>query len=222
MGWCMKYAAVSLTPGGCLADSWRFGETDVRGVLATIQVPTLVLHGMDRLDAIKDGEYLAAHIRTARCTPLAGVDLFPWGGDLDRVAREVERFLAAVRTEEADLDRVLSTVLFTDIVQSTKKMTELGDASWRQLVERHHATIRALLARYRGREIDTAGDGFFASFDGPARAVRCAQAAVDAMRSLGIEIRAGLHTGEVQAISIPCQSSQRHGAFLQRSRRRRN
>jgi class 3 adenylate cyclase len=98
------------------------------------------------------------------------------------------------------LDRVLATVLFTDIVGSTEKVAELGDAGWRDLVERHHATVRALLARYRGREIDTAGDGFFASFDGPARAVRCAEAAVEAVRPLGIEIRAGLHTGEVEAI----------------------
>ena len=111
-----------------------------------------------------------------------------------------ERFLASVRAEEADLDRVLATVLFTDIVGSTEKVAELGDAGWRDLVQRHHATLRALLARYRGREVDTAGDGFFASFDGPARAVRCAEAAVVAVKPLGIEIRAGVHTGEVETI----------------------
>jgi class 3 adenylate cyclase len=105
-----------------------------------------------------------------------------------------------VRSEEADLDRILATVLFTDIVRSTQKVAELGDAGWRELVERHHATLRSLLARYRGREVDTAGDGFFASFDGPARAVRCAQTAVEAVRPLGIEIRAGVHTGEVESI----------------------
>jgi class 3 adenylate cyclase len=117
------------------------------------------------------------------------------------VVQEVERFLAGVRAEEADLDRVLATVLFTDIVGSTEKAASLGDAEWRELVERHHTTVRALLARYRGKEIDTAGDGFFASFDGPARAVRCAETAVDAMRPLGIEIRAGLHTGEVETVN---------------------
>jgi class 3 adenylate cyclase len=114
--------------------------------------------------------------------------------------REVERFLTSVRAEEADLDRALATVLFTDIVGSSEKMAELGDAGWRDLVERHHATVRALLARYRGRELDTAGDGFFASFDGPARAVRCAEAAVEAVKPLGIEIRAGVHTGEVEMV----------------------
>jgi class 3 adenylate cyclase len=116
------------------------------------------------------------------------------------VIREVDRFLTAVQAEEADLDRVLATVFFTDIVGSTEKLAKLGDAGWRHLVDRHHATVRALLARYRGREIDTAGDGFFASFDGPARAVRCAEAAVEAVKPLGIEVRAGVHTGEVEAI----------------------
>ena len=131
---------------------------------------------------------------------LPGFDHFPWAVYPDATVREVERFLSSVRAEEADLDRVLATVLFTDIVGSTEKVAALGDAGWRDLVERHHATVRALLARYRGREIDTAGDGFFASFDGPARAVRCAQAAVEAVRPLGIEVRAGVHTGEVEKI----------------------
>jgi class 3 adenylate cyclase len=106
-----------------------------------------------------------------------------------------------VREEEAELDRVLATVLFTDIVGSTEKIAKLGDAGWRSVVESHHATVRALLARYRGTEIDTAGDGFFASFDGPARAVRCAEAAVAAVAPHGIEIRAGVHTGEVETIA---------------------
>ncbi len=171
-------------------------------MLASIQIPTLVLlQRTGRPDEAQDSAYLASRIRTARLSELPGADHFPWAANPDAVVREVERFLAAVRAEEADLDRMLATVLFTDIVRSTEKVAELGDAGWRDLVEHHHATVRALLARYRGSEIDTAGDGFFASFEGPARAVRCAQAAVEAVRPLGIEIRAGLHTGEVETVA---------------------
>jgi class 3 adenylate cyclase len=112
----------------------------------------------------------------------------------------IEEFLSSVRAEEAELERVLATVLFTDIVGSTAKAADLGDRRWRDLVQRHHATVRALLGRYRGNEVDTAGDGFFASFDGPARAIRCAEAIIQAVRPLGIEIRAGLHTGECDGI----------------------
>ena len=200
LAWCLKYSHLSITPGGCLADGWRFGQTDVRGILGTIQVPTLVLYRRDSSLDVQASGYLASHIRNATSVDVPGGDYFPWAAYPDVVVREVERFLASVRAEEADLDRVLATVLFTDIVGSTEKVAELGDAGWRDLVQRHHATLRALLARYRGREVDTAGDGFFASFDGPARAVRCAEAAVVAVKPLGIEIRAGVHTGEVETI----------------------
>ena len=200
LAWCIRYERLSIARGGCLADGWRFTRTDVRGVLATIQVPTLVLYRTEDPWDVQAGEYLASRIRAAKLVDVPGVDSFPWAAHSDAFVREVERFLASVRAEEADLDRVLATVLFTDIVGSTEKVAALGDAGWRDLVERHHATVRALLARYRGREIDTAGDGFFASFDGPARAVRCAQAAVEAVRPLGIEVRAGVHTGEVEKI----------------------
>ncbi len=200
LAWCIRYERISIARGGCLADGWRFGQTDVRGVLPSIQVPTLVLYRRENETEALDSGYLASHIRAARLVELPGFDHFPWAVHQDATIREVERFLSSVRAEEADLDRVLATVLFTDIVGSTEKVAELGDAGWRDLVERHHATVRALLARYRGREIDTAGDGFFASFDGPARAVHCAEAAVEAVRPLGIEIRAGLHTGEVETI----------------------
>jgi class 3 adenylate cyclase len=200
--WCVRYERVSLTPGGCYADGRRFWDTDVRDVLPSIHVPTLVLHrdGVPDTD-VRASRYIASHIHTATLVEVPGPDHLPWAGDQKPIVREVERFLATVRREEAELDRVLATVLFTDIVGSTEKASELGDSGWRELVESHHATVRALLARYRGREIDTAGDGFFASFDGPARAVRCAKAAVDAVRSLGIEIRAGVHTGEVETIA---------------------
>jgi pimeloyl-ACP methyl ester carboxylesterase len=200
LAWCNKYERVSCTPGGCLADAWRFNGTDVRGVLPSIQVPTLVTYRADDEEDAPPNRDLASRIRTGILVELKGFDHFPWAAYQDEVIREVERFLASVRAEEADLDRVLATVLFTDIVGSTEKVAEVGDAGWRDLVERHHATVRALLARYRGREIDTAGDGFFASFDGPARGVRCAEAAVEAVRPLGIEIRAGVHTGEVETI----------------------
>ena len=126
------------------------------------------------------------------------MDHTPWDGDSERVVAEVDRFLATVRGEEAEFDRVLATVLFTDIVGSTERAAEMGDRAWRDLLERHHATVRAMIGRYRGREVDTAGDGFLATFDGPARAVRCALAVSDAVRSLDIEIRAGVHTGEIE------------------------
>jgi class 3 adenylate cyclase/pimeloyl-ACP methyl ester carboxylesterase len=200
LAWCIRYERLSIARGGCLADGWRFTRTDVRGVLPSIQVPTLLLYRRENAREALDSQYLASHIRAARLVGLPGFDHFPWAVYPDATVREVERFLSSVRAEEADLDRVLATVLFTDIVGSTEKVAALGDAGWRDLVERHHATVRALLARYRGREIDTAGDGFFASFDGPARAVRCAQAAVEAVRPLGIEVRAGVHTGEVEKI----------------------
>jgi class 3 adenylate cyclase len=166
-----------------------------------IQVPALVLYRSGDPISVQESTYLSSRIRGAQLISLPGRDHFAWASHSDVVVQEVERFLTGVRAEEADLDRVLATVLFTDIVGSTEKAASLGDAAWRELVKRHHTTVRALLARYRGREIDTAGDGFFASFDGPARAVRCAEAAVEALRPLGIEIRAGLHTGEVEAVN---------------------
>ena len=132
---------------------------------------------------------------------MPGVDHFFFVGDQDQLLDEVERFVASVRDEEAELDRVLATVMFTDIVGSTARTSALGDRGWRELVERHHGVVRALLGRFRGREVDTAGDGFFATFDGPARGVRCARAIGGAVRDLGIEVRAGVHTGQVETIA---------------------
>ena len=124
----------------------------------------------------------------------------PYAGDVDHLLGEVERFVQSVHAEEATFERILTTVLFTDIVGSTETAARLGDRAWKSLLERHHATIRAMIGRYRGVEVDTAGDGFFATFDGPARAVRCAQAIVEAVHPLGIAVRAGVHTGEVELI----------------------
>jgi class 3 adenylate cyclase/pimeloyl-ACP methyl ester carboxylesterase len=177
---------------------------DVRNVLPAIRVPTLVLHNtMDRWVEVERGRDLARRIPGAtfaefpiegHITPVAGV-----GAVLD----EIEPFLRdawAGAESGHDHDRVLSTVLFTDIVDATANAVELGDSQWRELLERHHALIRRELARARGAEIDTAGDGFFAAFDGPARAIRCACAISDAVRELGIDVRAGLHTGECELI----------------------
>jgi class 3 adenylate cyclase len=143
---------------------------------------------------------MAEHIAGAEYVALPGQEHVPYLGDQGSVLDEIERFVKGVRDEEASLDRVLATVLFTDIVGSTEKAAELGDRRWRALLEEHHATVRRLLARYRGAEVDTAGDGFFAVFDGPARAIRCAQAIREAVARLGLEVRAGLHTGECETI----------------------
>jgi class 3 adenylate cyclase len=174
-------------------------ETDIRNLLPVIRVPTLIVHRVnDRSLSTEHGRYVAEHIAGAEFVELPG-RMHGWVESPDLID-EIERFIGDMQREEAAFDRVLATVLFTDIVASTEKVAELGDRRWREVVERHHHTLRGLLARHRGREIDTAGDGFFATFDGPARAVRCAQAAVEAVKPLGIEVRAGVHTGEVETI----------------------
>jgi class 3 adenylate cyclase/pimeloyl-ACP methyl ester carboxylesterase len=196
--WFARYERMAQAPGALYSEARRFAETDVRNVLPSIQIPTLVLHRVySTEDPIGAGRYLAAHIPGARLSELPGADHFPWVGNQDPVIREVERFLTTIREEEAELDRVLATILFTDIVGSTEKAAALGDQRWRGLLARHDSTVRALVTRYRGTEINTTGDGFFATFDGPARAVRCARAIVEAVKPLGVEVRAGLHTGEI-------------------------
>jgi class 3 adenylate cyclase len=162
-------------------------------------VPTLVLHrAEDRDSRPEEGRYIASRVPGARFVELPGEDHFPAIG-ADEIVDDVERFLTG-REPVAAYDRVLATVVFTDIVGSTEKAVELGDARWRELLQQHHAVIRRELVRFRGRELDTAGDGFFASFDGPARAVRCACAIVDAVKRFGLAVRAGVHTGECELI----------------------
>jgi class 3 adenylate cyclase len=174
-------------------------EIDLRDVLGSIRVPTLVLHSLDDLaNPIEHGRYLASHIPGAELREMSGT-VHQWDRRED-LPREVERFMATIQAEEVEFDRYLATVLFTDIVGSTGLAAADGDAAWRALVERHHHVVRGALARYRGTEMDTAGDGFFATFDGPARAVRCANAITEGVRELGIDVRAGVHTGEVQTI----------------------
>ncbi|PYM13923.1 MAG: adenylate/guanylate cyclase domain-containing protein [Candidatus Rokuibacteriota bacterium] len=202
--WFARYARASVTPGGLAAELTSYLHTDIRAVLPTIQVPTLVLVDSDRFYEVlpETGHFVASKIPGARVVEHSsqGGPHFHWYARSEAIVAEVRRVLAEIREEEASFDRILATVLFTDIVDSTKRAADLGDRRWREVVLRHHAAVRSLLARYRGNEIDTAGDGFFASFDGPARAVRCAMAITDAVRSFGIEVRAGLHTGEVERI----------------------
>jgi class 3 adenylate cyclase/pimeloyl-ACP methyl ester carboxylesterase len=202
--WFSRYARGSVTPGGLAAELSAYLETDVRAVLPSIQVPTLVFVDSDRFYEVppETGHFIAGKIPGARVAEHSseGGSHFHWYARGDAIVEEVGRFLAQIREEEASFDRVLATVLFTDIVGSTQQAATVGDRRWRELVERHHATIRTLLARYRGVELDTAGDGFFATFEGPARAVRCAMAITEAIRPLGLEVRAGLHTGEVSRV----------------------
>ncbi len=185
--------------------NWRelaeiLGQVDVRAVLAYIQAPTLVLHRTgDRIVDVAQGRAIAEMIPGAKFVQLEGEDHFPILGDPDAIVDEIEEFLTGVRPTP-EHDRMLATVLFTDIVGSTKLAVELGDRRWRDLLVEHHNVVRNQLDRFRGKEIDTAGDGFLASFDGPARAIRCALEICKSVHFLGIETRAGLHTGEVEVI----------------------
>jgi class 3 adenylate cyclase len=175
-----------------------FLDIDVRAVLTAIRVPTLVLHRRyDRVVNRRAGEHLAAQIPGARYVELPGIDHLPWAGDSEAVLGEIEEFLTGARSVP-EPERVLATVMFTDIVGSTERAAELGDARWRELLSAHQASVQRELARFRGREVKTLGDGSLATFDGPARAIRCGRAIVEAARSLGLEVRIGLHSGEVE------------------------
>ena len=192
------------SPGAAVALAQMNMNIDVRHVLPAIRVPTLILNRVaDDSDVVGGSRYMAERIPGARHIELPGSDHAVFAGDTGPFFREISAFLNAAweaPESQAEPERVLSTVLFTDIVGSTAKAVELGDASWRRLLEEHHALIRRHLSRYRGRELDTAGDGFFASFDGPARAIRCARAITDDVQGLGIDVRAGLHTGECEVV----------------------
>ena len=200
--WLADYMRHAASPGAAIALERMNRGIDVRPALQAIHVPTLVLARDGDLDfPVEETRWMAEQIHGARFVSFPGMDHFFWVGDQDELLGEIESFVAEVQDQEADLDRVLATVMFTDIVGSTAKAAELGDRGWGDLVERHHGTVRALLGRFRGKEVDTAGDGFFATFDGPARAVRCAEAIGDAVQDLGLEVRAGVHTGEVETIA---------------------
>jgi class 3 adenylate cyclase/alpha-beta hydrolase superfamily lysophospholipase len=196
--WWARYQRIGASPGSVLAVRSALAKMDVRPVLPTIRVPTLVLHRDNRLVGTEHGRYLAQAIPGARYVDLPGPDYFVFLEPAAEIAvREIESFVRGAG-EVADAERVLATVLFTDIVGSTRHVTELGDRRWADVLAAHNALVRRELDRFQGREVDTAGDGFFATFDGPARAVRCACAIRHAVASLGLEIRAGLHTGELE------------------------
>jgi class 3 adenylate cyclase/alpha-beta hydrolase superfamily lysophospholipase len=185
---------LSASPGAAATIRRMAADVDVRDILGTIRVPTLVAN----MPAARgEAEYITAHVPGARRLEVPGQDFFV-NLQADTLVPEIERFIHGLAGHEPDT--VLATVLFTDIVGSTERLVELGDAGWRELVERHHALVRQQLARFRGEEVDTAGDGFFARFDGPIRAVHCAQAIVGAVQALGLEVRAGLHTGECELV----------------------
>lgn len=174
-------------------------EIDVRDLLPSVRVPTLVLHREEEHIPVECARYLAGHIPGARLVVLPGMDHIPFYGDAEGYAEEIEEFLTGARQAPMS-DRILTTVMFTDIVGSTERAAALGDARWRELLGRHDELIRAELERHRGREVKTMGDGFLATFDGPARGIRCARAIADKVRALDIELRAGLHTGECELV----------------------
>ena len=198
-GWFVGHMRRSLSPGAALSFFRAMKEADVTDVLSSVRMPTLIFF---RSSERAESEYVAGRIRGAKLVELAGLlGLFTWSDDdaHELTMRETERFVTALG-RATEQDRVVATVLFTDIVESTTRAAELGDRAWRDLLERHHATVRRRLGEFRGQEVDTAGDGFFAAFDGPGRAIRCAQAIVEDLRSLELDVRAGVHTGECERL----------------------
>ena len=202
----VDYYRQSGRPAMVRALSRMNAEIDVRAVLPSIRVPTLLLHGESDYIPVEGSRSMAESIPEARLVELVGTKHLPVGEQFERFAGELERFLVGAherglwQESEPEIETVLATVLFTDIVASTARAAELGDRAWRELLEQHHARIREQLTRFRGKEIDTAGDGFFASFDGPARAIRCASSIHESLGFLGLEVRAGVHTGECELL----------------------
>jgi class 3 adenylate cyclase len=195
-----RYLRTGASPSAVVALTRMNAAVDIRPILPVIAVPTLVIHrSEDMIVPVEAGRDLAAKIQGAKYVELPGEDHLWFHGDADAILGEVEEFLTGTRAAEI-VDRILATVMFTDIVDSTRKAAELGDRRWRDLLARHDTLMRRELERHRGREVKTLGDGFLATFDGPARAIRCACSARDAMRALGVEVRAGLHTGECELI----------------------
>ena len=192
--WFKTYFRLAASPAAALELYRAAMETDIREILPAIRVPTLVLYLASHREHAR---YVAARIPNATAVELPGAD--HWLADSDLFLGEIEEFLTGMR-RAPDVERVLATVVFTDIVGSTERAADLGDRAWRDLLEMHHTLVRRELEQYRGREVNTTGDGFLATFDGPARAIRCALAIRDAVRELGVEVRAGLHTGECEVV----------------------
>lgn len=198
--WFAKLERLAVSPGAAVALVRMMWQMDVRDILPTIRVPTLVLHKRDdKVVPIEEGRFIAEHVPGAKFVELPGADHWPWIGHEEAV-EEIQEFLTGMR-DSAEPDRALATVMFVDIVDSTKRAAQLGDRRWADLLESFYALVRRELDRYRGREIDTAGDGFFVTFDGPARAIRCSTALIDAVDDLGLKIRVGIHTGECERMA---------------------
>jgi class 3 adenylate cyclase len=190
----------SASPGMLVSLAEMFIDTDVRDVVPSVQVPALVLHRRyDRLVNVRHGRWLAEHLPNARLVETPGDDHAPWTQGAEDTLALVQEFLTGTHYEP-EPDRVLATVLFTDIVDSTGMAAQLGDSRWREVLESHRRGVRDALGRFGGREVKTLGDGFLVSFDGPARGIRCAQTIVDSSERLGIRVRAGLHTGECEVM----------------------
>jgi class 3 adenylate cyclase len=205
IAWWERYIRHSVSPGAAVALTRMRADIDVSAVLPAIPIPTLIVHReADQGSDVRAGRYMAEKIPGARYVELPGVDHAPWYGGSDAILDAIDDFLIEAWEDaehESEPDRILATILFTDVVDSTAKAVELGDRAWRELLTRHNERVRRQLVRFRGREVDSAGDGFFASgFDGPARAIRCACAIVDSVRELGLDVRAGLHTGECELV----------------------
>lgn len=196
--WWAAYLRRSASPADALTLAKMNTELDIRHVLPVIQVPTLIMHRKDDKDIdIGGSRYLASQIRGAKMVELTGDDHIIWVGDTHRLLDEIEMFITGTLHEQ-EPERILATLLFTDIVSSTETATSLGDQRWHYLLNQHNEIVRKELTRYRGKEITTTGDGFLATFDGPARAIRCACAIRDVLKQAGLTIRAGLHTGEIK------------------------
>jgi class 3 adenylate cyclase/pimeloyl-ACP methyl ester carboxylesterase len=195
------YFRAAASPGAAAAIMRMNREIDVRNILPTIRTPTLILHRTaDRVSEIGHARYMAEHIPEAKLIELPGIDHVYWTPGGEVIVDHIEQFVTG-RRQQRQPERVLATVMFIDIANSTQRAATLGDNSWRQLLEKFYATVREVLQQYKGREINTSGDGFLATFDGPARAVRCAGAIRDAVHTLGLDVRCGLHTGECEIVA---------------------
>lgn len=198
--WWARFQRQAASPGAAVALMRMTYDIDTRPILPAIRVPTLILHrAEDRMVPVEHAHYLARQIPDSKYVELPGKDHFFFTGDADAFLAQIEEFLTGER-HAIDSERVLATVLFVDIVGSTERAAQLGDRRWHELLDKFYSVARRQLERFRGREIDTAGDGFFAAFDGPARAIRCAAAICSGIRSLGLEVRAGVHTGECEVM----------------------
>jgi class 3 adenylate cyclase len=198
--WWAKYLRLGASPTAVINIFRMNANIDVREILPVVHVPTLVLHRAgDRAINVEEGRYLEQHIPGAKFVELRGDDHLWWVGESDSVVEEIQEFLTGERPV-TERDRVLATVLFTDIVESTKRAAEVGDRRWRDLLDRHNMMMRTEIHRFKGRVVKSTGDGFLATFDGPARAIHCAFAVREQMERWGIEIRSALHTGEIELI----------------------